>query len=281
MFNLESEIKAWRRHIQSFCRGDRGALDELEDHLREEISTLTRAGRSEQDAWSLALAKLGDPETLRSEFAKIDRLPAFDRFAFGAMLGIAAIMVAVFVILLIARGQRIVDQPVLTIHVATITLGYSTGIFAAALASYNALRTYFANTNIPALNSVTLRMVRIASIAAATLTLFGFAFGAIWALREWGKPFTMDPREIGALAIFASFIAASVATVRNALPARVSLTIAIAAGATVVIAGFGAAALHDSFPPLLTVLTIVSFVVLLGLAALCLKAHTDVATKLP
>ena len=85
MFDLETAITNWRRQTESQWTSDKSALDELEDHLREEIATLTRAGRTEQDAWTVAVAKLGDPVAIRREFAKIDRLPTLDRFAFAAM----------------------------------------------------------------------------------------------------------------------------------------------------------------------------------------------------
>jgi ABC-type transport system involved in cytochrome c biogenesis permease subunit len=256
MFDLEAEIKAWRRQIQSFCHGNGGALDELEDHLREEVASLTRAGRSEQDACAAAIAKLGDPAVLRCEFAKIDRLPTLDRIAFGAMLSTASLIVATFLITLIARGQRVWNQPVLTIHVVTITLGYLAGLFAAAFAGYTALRTFLAKRNIPALTRVALKLVRISCIAAAALTLIGFVLGVIWANDAWGKPFNMDPREIGGLLVATSFVVASLATVRNTFSTQTSMGIALAAGATVILAWFGAAAHAANFPPLLTAITL-------------------------
>jgi Cytochrome C assembly protein len=277
MFDLEMAINAWRRQSEISWSGDKSALDELEDHLREETATLTRAGHSERDAWTAALTKLGDPAALRREFVKVERLPTFDRVAFGAMLGVAAVIVAAFLIFLIGRGQRIVNHPVLTIHVATITLGYLAGLFAAAFAGYAALRAFLAKCDIPELTGVALKLVRITSIAAAALTLLGFVFGAIWANAEWGKPFNMDPREIGALVVIASILAACIATLQNALPTRISLTIAIAGGAAVVAASFGIAAHAANYPPLLTAVTVIGLAILFILAALSLRIENDAA----
>jgi hypothetical protein len=278
MFNLESEIKAWRRQIQSFCHGDRHALDELEDHLREEISTLTREGRSEQDAWTLALAKLGDPATLRREFAKIDRLPMLDRFAFTVMLGVAVALIVALPIALYVRAPRFLNQPVLTMHIVTITLGYSAGLFAAAFAGYTALRASVAKHAIPALTGAAMRLVRLTCVLAAVFSIFGFAFGAVWAYGEWGRPFNMDPREIGGLLVAGSFLFASVATLRNSFSPQLSFTIAIAAGATVIIAWFGVAAYFAGFPLLLTAITVLGLAKLFILAILSLRAHRIAAT---
>ena len=234
MFDLETTIKNWRRQTEAKWTGDKSTLDELEDHLREEVAVLSRAGRSEQDAWTAAIAKLGNPAAIRREFDKIERLPAFDRWTFTVLLStLAALTVVAFAAMFVMHGQpirAIRDQPVLSIHVLAITLGYLTGLIAALIASYGSMRSYFSHTPIPALTGFTLRLVRIASIAAAALTLLGFALGAVWANDAWGRPFNMDPREIGAIVVAASFLVAAIATRQNVMPARVSLAIAIAAG---------------------------------------------------
>jgi hypothetical protein len=277
MFDLEMAINNWRRQTEPFCNGDSSDLDELEDHLREEVATLTRAGRTEQDAWAAAVAKLGEPAILSREFAKIDRLSMFDRCAFSAMLGAAAIIVAALFVSLMTRGQRIVNQPVLAFHVTTITLGYLAGLFAAAFAGYNALRAFLAKRTIPALTGVTLRLVRFGSVIAAVFSLFGFAFGATWAYGESGRAFYMDLKELGGMVVIASFLFASIATMRSAVSPRVSLTIAIVAGATVVIAWFGLAAHSAGYPPLFTAFTVLGLAMLFALAVLSLRVQTDAA----
>jgi hypothetical protein len=279
MFDLETAMADWRRQTESQWLGDKSALEELEDHLREEMAALTRAGRTDEDAWTAAVGRLGDPAAIRREFAKIDRLPKLDRCAFTAMLGVAAIIVATLTIFLISRGQRIVRDPVLAVHVSTITLGYLAGFFAAAFAGYNAVRVSLAKHAVPALTGAALRLVRFSSIIAAVFSLFGFAFGATWAYGEWGKLFIMDAKELGALVVIASFLIAFVATMRNAVPPRISLTIAIIAGATVIAAWFGPAAHAAGYPPLFTAITILCVAKLLALAALSLKHQNDAAIR--
>lgn len=46
-------------------------LDELESHLREEIAALIAGGKSNSDAFELAVRRIGQADPLRNEFAKI------------------------------------------------------------------------------------------------------------------------------------------------------------------------------------------------------------------
>jgi hypothetical protein len=243
MFDLDSAVQNWRTQIEANRAVDCAALDELEDHVREEYAALVRAGKSKTDAWSAAITRLGD----------------------AAML--------------VANLQKVRVQPLLWIHIATITLGYSAGLFAATFAGYGTLRSFFAHTPVPALTGVTLRMVRFASVATVALTVIGFVLGALVAEEMWGRLFTMDPREFGAIFVVASFIATLLATLRSAVPTRVALALAITAGATVLAAWFGTAAHRSNYPPLLTAVTVASLAITLGLAALSLRGRNDVAIR--
>lgn len=239
MFDLEAAISRWRRQVESKWIGDQSALAELEDHLREEIAALAQSGHADEDAWREATSKLGDPVAIGHEFSKIDRLPGLDRFAFVLILGAGVLALACSAMMLLKRGPRLVADPVLTIHVVTITLGYTLGLLAATIAGYGAIMGFLAGAPVPVLKSVTLPIVRIASLITSIFTVLGFALGAVWANREWGRPYTADPREIGAILIAISFAAATVTVWRSAMFARVSLAIAISGGGIILAAWFG------------------------------------------
>jgi len=72
MFDLESSIASWRKALaaQPEIRGS--DLDELEDHLREEIATLKGRGLAEDESFLVAARRLGAPEDLGGEFAIAD-----------------------------------------------------------------------------------------------------------------------------------------------------------------------------------------------------------------
>jgi hypothetical protein len=71
MFDLESQIRKWRRHVQS--AGSLGAqdVDELESHLRDSIDELSGHGVSVEEAFIVSIRRMGDAEELKHEFAKI------------------------------------------------------------------------------------------------------------------------------------------------------------------------------------------------------------------
>jgi hypothetical protein len=279
MFDLEAAISQWRQQVESKWIGDQSALAELEDHLREEIAALAQTGHADEEAWKEATSKLGDPVAIGHEFSKIDRLPGLDRFAFVLMLGAGVLALACSAMMLVKRGPRLAADPVLTIHVVTITLGYTVGLLAATIAGYGAIRGFLAGAPVPVLKSVTLRIVRIASLITAIFTVLGFTLGAVWANREWGRPFSADPREIGAILVAISFAAATVTAWRSAMFARVSPAIAISGGGIILAAWFGVMAQASGYPALLTTIGFGGLMGSIALAAISLAIRDRPASS--
>ncbi len=279
MFDLEAAISKWRRQVESKWIGDQSALAELEDHLREEIAALAQSGHADEEAWKEATSKLGDPVAIGHEFSKIDRLSGVDRFAFVLIIGAGVLALACSAMMLLKRGPRLIADPVLTIHVVTITLGYTMGLLAATIAGYGAIRGFLAGAPVPVLKSVTLRIVRIASLITLILTVLGFTLGAVWANREWGRPFSADPREIGAILIAISFGAATVTVWRSAMFARISLAIAISGGGIILAAWFGVMAQASGYPALLTTIGFGGLIGSIALAAVSLAIRDRPASS--
>ena len=73
MFDLETQIKNWRREL--FCSGIKRpeVLDELENHLREEFQRGTTVRTTPEEVFRSAVAQLGDSALLKREFAKVSR----------------------------------------------------------------------------------------------------------------------------------------------------------------------------------------------------------------
>jgi hypothetical protein len=279
MFDLEAAISQWRRQVESKWIGDQSALAELEDHLREEIAALAQGGHADEEAWIEATSKLGDPVAIGHEFSKIDRLPGLDRFALVLILGAGVLALACSAMIFLKWGPRLVADPVLTIHVVTITLGYSVGLLAATIAGYGAIRGFLAGAPVPVLKNVTLPIVRIASLITLIFTMLGFTLGAVWANREWGRPFSADPREIGAMLIAISFAAATVTVWRSAMFARVSLAIAISGGGIILAASFGVMAQSSGYPVLLTTIGFGGLIGSIALAAISLAIQDRPASS--
>jgi hypothetical protein len=68
--SLESEIEAWRAHLRRGPAVDGPDAEELEDHLREQIDALKEAGLSDDEAFLVAVKRIGSVDDLTREFAR-------------------------------------------------------------------------------------------------------------------------------------------------------------------------------------------------------------------
>jgi hypothetical protein len=66
---LEERIGQWRQYLQRRPAVHAADVEELEDHLRSQIEVLRRAGLDEDEAFLVAVKRLGDLNTLAREFA--------------------------------------------------------------------------------------------------------------------------------------------------------------------------------------------------------------------
>jgi hypothetical protein len=70
MFNLEQAISEWRQKMSSAGVRSPVPLDELENHLRDEIDIREQTGANPQDAFESAVQQFGDAAFIKGEFAK-------------------------------------------------------------------------------------------------------------------------------------------------------------------------------------------------------------------
>jgi uncharacterized membrane protein len=70
MFNLEQSIADWRKEMLAAGIKSPVPLEELENHLREEIEQQVKAGVSEQQAFEGSASQVGQAEVLKKEFIR-------------------------------------------------------------------------------------------------------------------------------------------------------------------------------------------------------------------
>lgn len=70
MFELESEIKSWKKLLRKNRTLEDGYIEELEQHLRDEIEKNITAGMSEAEAFNKAVENIGDVETINEDYFK-------------------------------------------------------------------------------------------------------------------------------------------------------------------------------------------------------------------
>ena len=66
---LEEQITQWRNYLRTRQAIHAVDIAELEDHLREQIAALTDAGLSPDEAFLVAVKRLGSLDVLSREFA--------------------------------------------------------------------------------------------------------------------------------------------------------------------------------------------------------------------
>ena len=72
MFNLDETIAQWRRQMLAAGIKSPEALDELESHLRDEVGQQVRSGANAQQAFEIAVEGIGEPDSLKAEFEKVE-----------------------------------------------------------------------------------------------------------------------------------------------------------------------------------------------------------------
>src|SRR5579863_1095045 len=73
MFDLEKQIAAWREELIRAGVKNPEVLDELENHLREDVAQRVQAGAAMEDAFANAVEQIGRAKTLEKEFMKIGK----------------------------------------------------------------------------------------------------------------------------------------------------------------------------------------------------------------
>ena len=70
MESVESQIAEWRAYVANAPGVNGHDVDELEDHLRHQISELNAAGLTADEAFLVAVKRIGDLDGLSREFAR-------------------------------------------------------------------------------------------------------------------------------------------------------------------------------------------------------------------
>ena len=70
--DIESKIEQWRNFCLKSGSLSDSDMDELEDHLREEIQSLKQQRLSEEEAFLVAVSRMGNLPSLSAEFRKIN-----------------------------------------------------------------------------------------------------------------------------------------------------------------------------------------------------------------
>ncbi len=72
MFDLEAQIRSWSDHLRARGNLTENDINELENHLRDEIDDLTTVGLATDEAFLISVKRLGNVDAIAHEFAKVN-----------------------------------------------------------------------------------------------------------------------------------------------------------------------------------------------------------------
>jgi ABC-type transport system involved in cytochrome c biogenesis permease subunit len=197
MRDLEKQISDWRRSMAKASKERPEALDELETHLREEIDRLVRAGTSADQAFDLAMSRLGTPAALGAEFDKLAQMRRA-KWKPATLAQWACLAIPVFVLLWLV--PRIGDGRMtllLASHVLSVSIGYVTMFIIGGLAICYVFADWLQRTGPSQRYALHRAIIQLATISAV-LTTIGTVLGMIWTKQNWGRYWAWDPKESGA-----------------------------------------------------------------------------------
>ncbi len=114
MSDVEKQIAQWRDSLACSETMRDSDVDELENHLREELETLSTSGLSPNEAFFVARRRLGDTAALEAEFAKAHPHRRLGHHLFWMVVGVLT--------------ARLFGTVCMLVSNASIWLGYILGL---------------------------------------------------------------------------------------------------------------------------------------------------------
>lgn len=137
--DLESQIGQWRGYVQRRGAISGADVEEMEDHLREQVSDLTDAGLSGDEAFLVAVKRMGNVDAISREFARehSDRLwkqlvlmPATPEDARSSRELLVVLVIAVAAALTFKAGFTLLPDSALGRNAGLLLLPFLTAYFA-------------------------------------------------------------------------------------------------------------------------------------------------------
>jgi len=236
MHRLEQRITDWRKSMTTDRGIGRETLEELENHLREIIDENLRRGLSESEAFQKAVAQVGSPPAISSEYDKLTKSMWWP-IQVAIWLGLSAAIA--MAMLLIARFDGKGISLLLGVHVFTVTLGYVSVFLIGGVAICFVCQRCFSEFSPARLESLSRISFIFAGIASG-LTVVGMVLGMIWSRAEWGRFWGWDVKEIGSFCVIAWLVFFITAQRSRRLSARGVMLLTIFGNVVVTLAWFGA-----------------------------------------
>ncbi|MFD6395245.1 permease prefix domain 1-containing protein [Nocardia sp. NPDC060249] len=136
---LQAHIDQWRGYVQRHRAISVADVDEMEDHLREQISTLRTAGLSGDEAFLVAVKRMGSMDAISREFAlehserlwkQLVLVPEEPEGGAGHRELLVVLAFAVGAALTVKAGFTWLEGPALGLNLSLLVLPFLAGYFA-------------------------------------------------------------------------------------------------------------------------------------------------------
>lgn len=192
---LDNLIACWRKEVNASGKFDSDTIAELESHLREHVEALMHSGNDEATAFRVAVEHLGAGEPLGEEFAKLKEGRWWALTFVCSLAGLLLIALMSWVAVRVGTDKV---SLLLGVHIFSVTAGFSAVLFSGTLGVCYLGQRYFHE-----MSTRRTQMVREAvfmfTLAGFVLTGVGIVLGSIWTKLEWGRYWSWDVKEVGAL----------------------------------------------------------------------------------
>ena len=267
MFDLNQQIRSWKSAFAKKQACSTDELQELESHLREEIAALVAAGRSEQEAFSASVARLGDADKVCSEFAKNETRFLFDSIALrGNSVLVALVGLAAVVLGLVVWTNR--GDGLLGAHQTSISFAYVLPFLLALVGTYAIVRAAIVKSaDTQFRDGFAVQCKFLLGIIALGCAI-GAILGGFWAEREWGRFWAWDPKETGAVSVVVCALALCFVVTRLKLSSVHLGQASLIMSLVTFVAWFGPAVYLDDVGQSALIALVVAFIVQLAILSI-------------
>jgi hypothetical protein len=158
MFDLNKNILGWKNTLKSNDSFTNENIDELEDHLIEQIENLKISGLNDEEAFWVAQKRIGSLKTFVQEYEKVNNLNIVKKKIYWMLTGIVMMLLYIFFVSSLSNGLQslglIYDLNLITVtyidfllnEILFITLA-SLLIWVLAVKKSNYLETFISKLN--------------------------------------------------------------------------------------------------------------------------------------
>ena len=244
MPELETRIAQWRTRMAAALPERDEAVSELEEHLRDYLVELKRQGKSDDEAFSLAEERLGQPATIAREFG---RMPSGWRPGFVSLPILALALATLAGVSLWNWSRHFTLSALQVVSIGMYITGYFGVLGAGLIATSAGIKSLIRPLSERERQAVRRLLKRLTRLAVWLIPIGG-ALGAIWRAEFAPNQWTQWSFHLRLIASTVSVVLLFLVQSRSAGSDRSRWLAAILASLAVVLSGFGARLRIVDFP---------------------------------